>query len=364
MPRGAVVALVLLAAARAAWADPPPAAPTAPAAPKAAAVEFPLANGKALRGAVESADAAEVVLLLEGGERRRVPWNALAPVGVWRARAAGVRPDDGLGRRALAELAAELGLYALARAEFEKASALGALDPGALAAAVSEAEKRAVESGVARAERAADAGDVDGALAIARDLKIDFAAAADAKRVDALLESLLARIRTRETALAATQAEIEKVVAAAERAKRVAQLDFDARRLSDAADRAADEARASMPKAVVSRVRRSAGEAADLYDGSRRALGRLRRISSQAGPDREAVQARLSDLDRRQFRLLFEAAKFFWDERVYAAAEEFAARAAFVDPVDPALLELREEMRAHRIRYRLTDVSNARPTVR
>ncbi len=69
----------------------------------------------------------------------------------------------------------------------------------------------------------------------------------------------------------------------------------------------------------------------------------------------------LGTIDRDQFRMLLDATKFFWEARVYATAEEYAARASYVDPVDPALLEVRAEIRSHRIRYRASDVTNARP---
>ena len=45
-------------------------------------------------------------------------------------------------------------------------------------------------------------------------------------------------------------------------------------------------------------------------------------------------------------------------------AEEWAAKAAYIDPVHPELLELRERIVESRIRYRLSDVTNARPIVR
>jgi hypothetical protein len=302
-----------------------------------------------------------VVLLTAPGERRRVPWGQLAPLGVWRVRAAVVPPDDGAGRRSLAELAADLGLWALARLEFEKALALGAIDAKSHREEVLEAEKRAIETGVARARRAADEGDVEGALAIARDLKIDFAAAVDAPRVEALLADLLARIGERDRDQEAARAEVEKVMAEAERQKRVERHRFEARSRIAAADRAAGEARAQMPKGVVSRVRRNAEAAADDYEDARRALGRLRRIAGPTGALRDETNAALVDLDGRQFGFLYEAAKFFWDARVYGTAEEFAARAAFVDPVDPRLLELRDEIRAVRMKRRLSDVTNARP---
>jgi hypothetical protein len=97
---------------------------------------------------------------------------------------------------------------------------------------------------------------------------------------------------------------------------------------------------------------------------ARRDLGRLRRILPKDSPRREEVLARLADLDGKQFALLFATAKFHWAQRIFTRAEEYANRAAYVDPVNADLLDLRDQMREARIRYRFSDVTNARPIVR
>lgn len=364
--------LPLLAAALAsgsAWADPPSeAAPPAPVpAPPAGAtasgpkVELPLLTGKTIAGVIESSDPTEVVLVVGEGERRRIPWGQLAPLGVWRVKAAKEKPDDGAARRALAELAADLGLYTVARAEFEKAVALGAMDAKAGEEAIADAEKRAIEAGVARAQRLADAGEIDDALAVARELKIDFATAVDAKRVEALLAGLLGKIKDRDQDQKAAKEEIQKAILEAERNKRIEKYRIDARAKREAADENAAEARENMPLGRVTRVRKAAEAAADGYEAARRDMGRLRRVLPAQGPERDAANAMLADLDRKQFALLFDAAKFFWDERIFDTADQFAARAAFVDPVDPRLLELRQNIREVRFKKRLSDITNARP---
>ncbi len=345
--------------------SPPPAPPASPTAPgpltAGPRVDLPLVNGKTLSGVVESTDKDEVVLVVGVGERRRIPWGQLAPMGVWRAKAALEKPDDGKARLSLAELAADLGLYAVARAEYEKATALGAMDAKACEAAIADAEKRAIEAGVAHAQRLADSGDVVGALAAARDLKIDFAGAVDARRVDALLAGLLGRIKDRDADLKSVEADVQQAVLEAERNKRIDKHRIDARVKSQQADEDAAEARSNMPLGKVTRVRRGAEAAADAYDGARRDLGRLRRVVPEQGREHDEALASIADLDRRQFALLYDAAKFFWDQRVYDTADQFAARAAFVDPVDPRLLELRQLLRDVRIKKRMSDITNARP---
>ena len=87
-----------------------------------------------------------------------------------------------------------------------------------------------------------------------------------------------------------------------------------------------------------------------------------RRIARAGEPERDQALALLATLDTTHYRLLFDAAKFFWDERVYGTADEYAARASYVDPVDPELLELRQLLRERRIRYRASDMTNTWPS--
>ena len=116
-----------------------------------------------------------------------------------------------------------------------------------------------------------------------------------------------------------------------------------------------------MPRGNVTKVGKAAQAADDAYGAARRELGRLRRIVRKEETERDTVLALLADLDKRQFRLLFDTAKFYWGARVFARADEWATRASYLDPVDPSLMELRDEIRSHRIRYRFSDVTNARP---
>jgi hypothetical protein len=329
-----------------------------------AAIDVALAGGATIRGVVESTDAQEVVLRVGPEERRRVPWTQLAPVGVLAVRASQVKPDDGPGRLALAELASELGLWAQARVEYEKAAALGALDAAALATAVADAERRAVEAGIVRAERAADAGDLAKALEIVRGLKLDFARAIDPERVDALVRSVEARIAARDADLKKAQDDLDKLALDVDRKREILGRMTEAKRQIAWGDKAAKEARELFPRGVVSKVGRLIEAADEAYGAARRELGRLRRIVRKEEAERDQVLALLNDLDRLQYRVLFDAAKFFWSARVYARADEYAARASYLDPVDPALLELRAEIRNHRIRYRFSDVTNARPITR
>lgn len=351
--------------------DPPAPAAPSPSAPgpapagrlAAGTVELPLAAGKTLVGVVESADAKEVVLKI-GEDRRRIPWEQLTPLGVFRARAALAAPDDGPARLSLAELAADLGLYVEARREYERALGLRAIDAATYQKAVADAEARAVAAGLAEVERAADAGDTDGALAALRAVQLDFGNAVDPRRVQALLAAVAAKVEARAAEQRALAAEEAKLAEESARKREILVRMTAARRDRSLGDKSAEDARAQMPKGVVSRVRRFAEDADAAYGAARRGLGRLRRLVGRTGPDHDAWATALDELDKAQFRLLFDAAKFFWNARVYAPADDFAARASYVDPVDPGLLELRGDLREHRIRYRASDVTNARGTVR
>ena len=47
----------------------------------------------------------------------------------------------------------------------------------------------------------------------------------------------------------------------------------------------------------------------------------------------------------------------------HGAHERWAALAMYIDPVHPDLVELRDELYSKRIRYRVSDVTNARGRV-
>jgi|GEM_PF-3594475 len=324
-------------------------------------VELPLQAGSSLTGTVESADATEVVVLVGPGSRRRVPWAQLAPLGVLRVRAALTKPDDGPGRLALASLASDLGLFAEARTEYEKALALGAMDAAAFQEAVADAEHRAVDVGIARAERAADAGDVAGALEVLRGLQLDFAHALDPKRVATLVGTLETRIAARDAEQRQAKDEADRLALDVDRRREVVTRMTEAKKHLGLGEKHADEAREIMPRGNVTKVGKAVEAADEAFGAARRELGRLRRIVRKEESERDAVLALLGELDRRQYRVLFDAAKFFWSARVFARADAYATRASYLDPVDPALLELRDEIRTHRIRYRVSDVTNARP---
>jgi tetratricopeptide (TPR) repeat protein len=327
-------------------------------------VALPLASGAVLEGVVVSADEREVVLRLGPASVRRVPWQQLLPVGVYRAKAALAPPADGEARLALAELAVELGLYQEARVEYEKALALGALDRKTFDAVVGKAEQEAVETGVQKARMLAEAGDFESALETARELKLHFADASNAGAVEHLIAKLLADVSKLEKAADEDAAELEKIEVEARREKEILRRMTEASGLIQKGKDVAKDAEKARGIGNVTRARKYAEAADDAFMDARRHYGRLRRVLGREDPRYREVLAGLNELDRLQFRLLFETASFFWDQRVYSKAEEFAARASFIDPVHPDLLMLREMLRDARIRYRLSDVTNARPIVR
>jgi tetratricopeptide (TPR) repeat protein len=327
-------------------------------------VDLPLVGGKTITGVVESSDATEVVVRTSPEEVRRIPWATLAPLGVWRAKAALAPPADGPARLALAELAADLGLWVETRAEYEKALALGAVDGKRFAESVADAEKRAVEQGVGRARLLAETGDIAAAIETARRLKLDFASAPNAGAVEKLIDDLVKQRRDLDADAEAARVEIEKALAQSGRNKEILERLTRAALKVQEGDAAAQEAAEVRKVGNVTRSGRFAEKGDAAYFEARRDLGRLRRILPPEHPEREEVLARLSLLDRRHFDLLFQTARFFWDQRVYSRAEEYANRAAWLDPVHPDLLDLRDRLRESRIRYKFSDVTNARPIVR
>ncbi|MFM8980673.1 MAG: hypothetical protein ACKOSS_09475, partial [Planctomycetia bacterium] len=317
--------------------------------------------------AVLGADAREVVVRIGPQERRRIPWAQLAPRGAYVAREALAPPADGEARRALAELAADLGLWAEARAEYEKALALGALDAEAFALLVARAEEAAVEQGVQHARTRAEAGDVAGALEVARELKLAFGTAPNAGRIRALVEELLASVRAADEQAAAEAAELARLQDEARKARELLERRVRAEERIAAGDAAAARAAEAREQGALTRARKAAEEADQAWTEARRQLGRLRRILPPEDLEgRARVASRLDDLDRKQFALRLAMARFFAapGSRNYAQADLWARRAAFIDPVHPDLLELADQLVGARIRYRMSDVTNARPIVR
>jgi chromosome segregation ATPase len=327
-------------------------------------VDLPLAGGATIRGTVESSDAREVVVRVGPEEVRRIPWTQLTALGFYRAKAALAPAADGAARVELAELAADLGLHAEVREEYEKAYGLGAIDRKAYEEAVTQAERRAVELGVERAKGAAESGDVEGAMETARRLKMDFANAPNAAAVDALIGDLLQKLKSLDAEAERLAAELERAqVELARNREVVRRMAHSAQTLAEG-QAFAEEAAAARAKGNVTKSERNAQEADERYMACRRDLGRLRRILPKDHERRPDVLARLTELDRVQFALLLATAKFFFDQRVYSKAETWANRAAYLDPVHPDLLEIRDELRARRIKLRLSDITNARPIIR
>lgn len=325
---------------------------------------IPLASGKSIEGVVESADGKEVVVRVSAEEVRRVPWTQLAPLGVYRVKAALAPAADGDARLALAELAVELGLYAEARTEFEKALALGALSQKDFLLVVTKAESDAVEAGVGQALKMADAGDWDQALEMARNLKMHFGGAPNAAAIDKLISRLLQQVRELEKAAEKASQELARVRVEAERNKEILRRRTKAVGQIEQGRKEAEQAAEARAQGVVSRARKYAEAADEAFMSARRNLGRLRRIVSRDDPMYREIITLLNDLDRDHFDLLHATAWFFWEETVFNRADEYAARASYIDPVHPDLLELRDLLRANRIRYRLSDVTNARGRVR
>lgn len=343
------------------------AAAPAAGAEDARSVVLPLVGGKSISGVVESADAQEVVLRVGPEERRRIPWSGLAPLGVYRVRAALAPPADGEKRLGLAELAADLGLFAEARAEYEKALGLGALDPPTFTALVAKAERSAVEQGVALARRLADVGDLPAALEVARNLKLTFAEAPNAGDIGRLIDDLLVQVRAQDDAAKQEAADLAKKEGEVRRLKEIFERRARAEERISIGDEAARQAALAREKGNVTKAGHGAQTADEAYTEARKHLGRLRRILPAADAKaREEVAGRLNDLDRKQFALLLATAKFYAapGARNYARAELWAAKAAYIDPVHPELLELRQRLADLRIRYRFSDVTNARPIVK
>jgi len=326
-------------------------------------VEVPLTNGKTLVGVVVSGTPEEVVLRV-GEQERRVPWIRLAPLGFFRCHRALAPIADGDAHARLAELAVDLGLYVEAREEYEKTLALGAIQKKDFEERVLSAERAAVENGVARARQLAESGDLEEALDVARALRQHFSEAPNAAAIQKLVADLVTRIREIDAEAAQDRAELEAIKVASRREKEIVERRTRVSALIAEARGVCEEAARYRQQGSVTRARKLAEQADDLFQQARLHLGRLRRIlprESEAGRD---VLADLERLDTEQFALRFATARFFADSKTWSTAERWLMLASYIDPVNPELVQLREEIASVRIRYRASDITNARPIVR
>ena len=327
-------------------------------------VELHLANGRTLKGVVLRVEGDDVILRIGTATKRPVPLDTLAPKGLFRVREVLAPATDGNARLKLAELAVDLGLFAEARVEFEKALALGALSESKFKSTLRKAEQTAVHVGIARARKLAEDGDVEAALGVARELKMEFAAADGAKKIESLIEDLVKDLRARKESDAAARAELEAIKLGTRRKKEVF------RRMTVAADLVrggrghARASAASRKQGSVTRARKSAELSDADFMTARRQFGRLRQILTRKDPERAQVLQSLTRLDKEQFAVRFGMAKFlFYEAGSFTQAEKWAALASYIDPVHPDLIELRDRIIASRIRYRLSDMTNARGRV-
>lgn len=328
-------------------------------------VDLTLTSGKSISGVVESATEEEVVLRTGPDSTRRLLWKHLTPQAHFRVRAALASPTDGEARMKLAELAVDLGLFVEARVEYEKALALGALSKKAFERVVRQAEHDAVQSGVRQAERIAESGNFEAAMETARQLKLHFASAPNAGAINRLIEKLIKRIHEFDDAASAALEELKKIKLEARRNKEI--LERKTRAVDEFRKAAllAKQSKAKQEQGSVTKARKLAEQADKNFQEARKNLGRLRRILPRGHTERDKILAELNKLDKAQFDLLFGLAWFLaFDAGAYTQAEKFAARASYIDPVHPDLVDLRDHLMTNRIKYRLSDMTNARGTVR
>lgn len=327
-------------------------------------IELPLANGKTLTGVVQQVAGDEVLVALAGGKQRRIPWAQLTPLAVYRVKAALAPVADGEARKKLALLAADLGLYAEARVEYEKALALGALTQKEFRHLVGKAERHAVEAGVNHARKVAEAGDLERALDIATELRLHFANAPNATAVGKLIQELLSLVDRLDKEAARDQKALEEALVDLQKNKEILRRKTEALAQVKKGIALSADSKQAQQKGQVSRAHKHAEKADAQFTKARRNLGRLRRILPRRSEMRRDVLARLVELDKVQFQLLFDMAWFMWESKVWSRAELYAAKASYIDPVHPELIELRDELASSRIKYRLSDMTNARPIIR
>ncbi len=200
-------------------------------------------------------------------------------------------------------------------------------------------------------------------MEMARLLKLHFATAPNAREVSALVAKLVSLVQTLDKEAAKERAELDRVVIASKREKEILRRKTKAIDLYKNAGTLIPEWKKHRDRGSLSKARKIADKIDGMLQEARINLGRLRRILPRGHAARKEILAQLTQLDKAQFDLRLSMAETEKEATAWKRAELWAAKASYIDPVHPDLVELRDHLMTNRIRYRVSDVTNARGRV-
>jgi len=324
-----------------------------------------LENGSIVRGDVVETSADSITIDLAGdsagGDRPRVryPAKALSPRSFVDVRGKSLHDDEIEPLLELSDYAAMSGLYRHSRDLLTRIEAASA-DRDESFATMLQARRSALHRAEAQALLATalerkDSGDLDGALKLAKTLKVDFAdtdAGAQGSRLaDELIGERAETVRRQDAeAEAALAAEGD---AARQRAlKRARQALELAKKHADEAATATDACIGLIEQGNRSRMRKRLAAAQKGLRGAREITAQLSDLLAGQGDDERTEAGKLladaekieSDCGDALVRLHIRVARSYVEERNYKAAAELVQEGMEISPNDPSLRDLDEEI--------------------
>ena len=320
-----------------------------------------LQNGDLVPGDVVEMDDTSVLFARQAGGEIRIEWSDVLPISRYELWASTLRTDDAAGLLELAQWASDARLFHQARREAQKAKGVGdeaqQKSATALLARIDELEADATISAM---DALVAEGSLDAALDSARRYLRVAPPGAQADRVRGKVPDLLVRIEQADAAAAERRDEED---AQRDVSRKQAWIDTNlakALATKESAQEISIEAYAYLAKGNQTRSRRALAKAEKGFVDSHELLKRVRRA---AGPGEiaEQCQREMQDADRRLLDLLTRWGRLEVGNKAWKKADPVVDRGLRIDPVAPALLDLRREIDENWIRRRVSGLTNAEP---
>jgi len=304
----------------------------------------------------------------QGLTELRVAWDELTPASAYEARKALTPYDDGAAILDLSEFARHRALFPEALEQLEIALALGGLDEAAFekrAAAIRKEEIAHLTADIdslLKAEAPAQA-----CLAAIKRLKERYPDDGANQKYEPLIAGLVEKLAQAAQSEQQAQDQAQQDKALAKLAADVAKENERKAKELETAEKLFAESDAAIELRQVSRVKRKLVEpygAEKYYKRARANLRRIARLDPQGlivakkdlQKEYEAIEARLIECYLRVSRSLIQ-------QRNYKGAVEYVRKVLLYDPINEEALQMVEEIRANRINFKLSDITNARPRV-
>ena len=305
---------------------------------------------------------------LYGKNELRVAYTELTAESAFSARKALTPYDDGPARLELAEFGVKLELFPEALEELEIALALGGLDETAFEkreAAIQALEVRFLGARIDALLRSQQKPEV--CLAAIKRLKQRYPEHPNNKtyapQIDALVKRIASEMQAKQDAKTAKQ---ESRELAALR-KKVERLLSRQRAALKKADALMAESPPAIEKRQVARVKRLLVEPYGAEKYFKRARKRMRAMVKLDRQfrivDKKSLKQEYESIEKKLVECYLRVARILLRERNYKGTVKYLRDILFYDPINEEALDMVETIKKNRIRFKASDITNARPRV-